>query len=359
MKKITQQIIIGLIMIYIFIIIVWSKEISSYVLKTIELCINTIIPSLYIFMIVSDFLITSNIYCILGKPFSFISKYIFKIPEQMFSIFLISSVGGYPVGAKLISTMLKSKKIDVYMAANMIPYCYFSGPAFIIGIAGINIFSDIKAGILIFISIMISNLIIAIIIGQKNSIPQTNKKTYDLDISVNNFIKSISEGGKSIFNICAIIVFFSSIICVLEKTGIIFVFAQTLDECSNLNYSNSIALIKSLIEISNICLFEPSKQNIPVIAALLSFGGICILLQIRNIVRDIPLKEFIFFRVTSMFLAYYICKLLCFMFYDNYLSANSYIRVAHSQNSPIPTLFLLIMTILFLLKFSIEKTRKI
>ena len=33
----------------------------------------------------------------------------------MFSIFLISSVGGYPVGAKLISTMLKSKKIDVNM----------------------------------------------------------------------------------------------------------------------------------------------------------------------------------------------------------------------------------------------------
>ncbi len=359
MKKITQSTITIFIIFYIFLILAWSKEVSLYVLDSIKLCVNTIIPSLYIFMIASDFLITSNIYHLLGKPFSLISRYIFKIPESLFPVFLISNIGGYPVGAKLISDMLRLNKIDAETAENMLPYCYLSGPAFIIGIAGIKLFSDIKAGILIFISIAASNLIIAIIIGRKRNVPTKNKHIPKLNLSINNFIKSISEGGKGIFNICTIIVFFSSVICVIEKSGFIAVASKIIDENTGLNYVNSIAVIKSFIEISNISLLEPSYEIIPLTASLLSFGGICILLQIKSIVKGISMRCFFFFRVIAIFLSYYICKLLCFIFYDAFLFTNSHIHIANSQNSPIPTLFLLIMTILFLLNFSIEKSRKI
>lgn len=358
--KITKETsIIAAILIYIILVIAFSKEMAISVLNSIEKCIKVIIPSLYIFMIISDFIITSNIYFVLAKPFSIVSRYIFRISEQFFPLYIISNIGGYPVGAKLISDMIKENKMDNNTAEAMMNYCYFSGPAFIIGIVGANIFSDIKVGIIVFISLFITNLIIAVSTGLNRTIPQSNTHTLEIDISVNVFIKSIYNGGKSIFYICTIIVFFSSILCIIESSGIISIISGLIDKYTFLEYSDGIAIINSFIEISNISLFESDVKNIPLITSLLSFGGLCILLQVKSIIPNLPLKNFILFRIIAMFLSYFICKLICFITYDFISPVYSPAQLPHSQNSPIITLFLLIMTILFLLKFSIEKNRKI
>jgi len=203
MKKVISSTIIFLTIIYLFLLIIFSREISVYVLNSIKNCITVIIPSLYIFMITSDFIITSNIYVLFAKPFSFISRFIFKIPEQYFPIYIISNIGGYPVGAKLISDMLKENKIDHTTAENMMTYCYLSGPAFIFGIVGNNIFSDIKIGVLIFISIILSNFVIAAIIGARRNVPVRYDLSLKLELTVDKFILSVYSGGKSIFNICS------------------------------------------------------------------------------------------------------------------------------------------------------------
>lgn len=359
MKKAKQSAIILLIIIYIFMLIFFSKEISVYILNSIKSCVTLIIPSLYIFMITSDFIITSNTYVLFAKPFSFISRYIFKIPEQYFPIYIISNIGGYPVGVKLISDMFKQNKINRVDAENMMNYCYLSGPAFIFGIVGTNIFSDIKIGVLIFISIVLSNFIIAFIIGIRNNIPTSNVYAPTLELTVEKFIISIYNGGKSIFSICTIIIFFSSIICIIDNCGIISIAAEWINYYTKADYSTAINAIKAFIEISNISLFDANLNNVPLICSLLSFGGLCIILQIKSIAIEFSLKRFIFFRLIAMVLSYLICKLLCFITYDFILPVSSPTHITHGQNSPITTLFLLIMTILFLLKFSIEKERKI
>lgn len=359
MKKTKETAIIASILIYVILVIVFSKEMAISVLNSIEKCIKVIIPSLYIFMIISDFIISSNIYFVWAKPFSIVSRYFFRIPEQFFPLYIISNIGGYPVGAKLISDMVKENKMDNKTAESMMNYCYFSGPAFIIGIVGANIFSDIKIGIIIFISLFITNFIIAVITGLGRTIPSSNKYTPELDISISNFIKSIYNGGKSLFYICAIIIFFSSILCIVENSGIISAISRLIDRYTYFGYSDGIAMINSFIEISNISLFESDIKNIPLITSLLSFGGLCILLQVKSIIPNLSLKNFLFFRIVAIFLSYFISKLICLITYDFIYPVYSPARLSHGQNSPIITLFLLIMTILFLLKFSIEKSRKI
>ena len=359
MKKAIRATIIFLIIIYLLLLIIFSEKISVYVLNSIKSCITLIIPYLYIFMVTSDFIITSNIYVLLAKPFSFISRYIFKIPEQCFPVYLISNIGGYPIGVKLISDMFKENKIDHATAENMINYCYLSGPAFIFGLVGTNIFSDIRVGVLIFISIVSSNFIIAFIIGIGNNIPTNYVYTTDLELTIEKLIISVYNGEKSIFRICTIIIFFSSIICIIDNCGIISLLADWIEFFTKSDYATAVTIIKAFIEISNISLFDANLNNVPLICSLLSFGGLCIIFQIKSIAIGFSLKQFIFFRLVAMILSYLICKLLCFITYDLILSASSIAYTPHSQNSPITTLFLLIMTILFLLKFSIEKERKI
>ena len=359
MKKIIRLTIIFMIIIYLFLLVIFSNEISVYILSSIERCITIIVPSLYIFMITSDLIISSNIYVVFSKPFSIISRCLFKIPEQFFAIYIISNIGGYPVGAKLITDMLKEDKIDHITAENMMSYCFLSGPAFIFGIVGTNIFHDIKIGVIIFISIFLSNFIIAVIIGLNHDVPENYKNIPRIELTVEKFILSIYSGGKSIFNICTVIVFFSSLICIIDNSGIISLLANWIDYYTKLDYATAITMIKTFVEISNISLFDSNLNNVPLITSLLSFGGLCIILQIKSIAPDLSLKRFIIFRGISMILSYLICKLLCFITYDLLLPAYSPAYISNSQKSPIITVFLLIMTILILLKFSMEKKKKI
>lgn len=360
MKDIKKYFYFVLLLGYMLCLIIWSENIKIYIVNSIKICIEVIIPSLYIFMILSDFLITSNMYAIIGKPFSFVSRYIFKIPEHLFSVFLISSIAGYPVGAKLLSNLLQEKIIDKQDAEDMLTYCYLSGPAFICGAVGVNVFSDVKIGVLIFGSIIFSNVIIAIIIGITRTPPPPNTYKDNLEIKFGHLIMSIANGGKNIFSICTIIVFFSSLICIIEKSGLVSFVAKIIDDIFNYDYSNSVAVIKSFLEISNIILFDDNIKNLPIITALVSWGGLCVLFQIKGLISNrISMISFLFFRVMSMFLSYFICEILCIITFERYLYSSSSIQVGCGQNSPILTLFLLIMTILFLLKFSIEKKRKI
>lgn len=110
--------------------IVYDKEIAAEVSETIARCINVLIPSLFAFMAMTDMLIKSGSIYYIAKPFRVISHYIFKIPDPLFTVFLISSVAGYPVGVKALSDMLDRGEINVNTAEKAACFCYCGGPAF-------------------------------------------------------------------------------------------------------------------------------------------------------------------------------------------------------------------------------------
>lgn len=346
---------------YMLLLIVFVRDISSAALKSVKVCFEVMIPSLYAFMAVSGFVVSSNLYILLGKPFSGISRYLFRIPPEYFSVFLIGSVGGYPVGARLLSELYSEGKIDKDTAERMLSYCYLAGPAFICGAAGVKLFGSVKAGLIMFAAIISANLIIAIISGIGREIPPKSRLCAKLDLSFDNLISSVCGGAEGMFSICAIIVFFSSIICILEKMGIISFAAQKLSEISGVRFSDATAAIRALVEISNISALTPNDRGlIPLTAALLSFGGSCVIMQVNGFLKGkLSAKRFYFFRILAIFISYFLCKLYMGVFGFKYVPAVAHSSAAVRQNSPIPTLFLLIMTILLLSNISMEKKKKV
>ena len=221
MKNIKNYIGMVLAVLYAFFLIVFVKDVCAAVMNSLKVCMEVIIPSLYAFMVISGFIVSSNIYAVLSKPFGLISRYVFRIPEEYFSVFLIGSVGGYPVGARLLADMASEGKISKGDAEHMLSYCYLAGPAFICSIAGVKLFSSIKIGMIIFAAVIGANIIIGVITGLGRKIPPKGRKKVTLDVSFDCMIKSIYSGAKGMFSICAVIVFFSSIICIFDKLGAI------------------------------------------------------------------------------------------------------------------------------------------
>lgn len=361
MKNFKSYIGVVLAVLYAFFLIAFVKDVCEAVLNSLKVCMEVIIPSLYAFMVISGFIVSSNIYAVLSKPFGLISRYVFRIPEEYFSVFLIGSVGGYPVGARLLADMADEGKISKEDAEHMLSYCYLAGPAFICSIAGVRLFSSVKVGMIIFAAVVGANIIIAVLTGLGRKVPPKSRKKAALDVSFDCLIKSVYSGAKGMFSICAVIVFFSSIICILDKLGAINYAAGIISKLSGLNFSDSTAAVRSVIEISNISGLTPNNYElIPLAAALLSFGGVCVLMQVSGFVGNkLSTKRFCLYRIIATIISYFLCKMLIVIFNAEAIYVIAPKGLAHRQNSLIPVLFLLIMTILLLSNIFIEKKKEI
>lgn len=361
MKKIKGYFIAVLTILYALALLVYSRDVSQGIISSLKTCLNVIIPSLFPFMVVSGIIISSGLYAKLGKPFSILSRYILRIPSELFSVFLISSVGGYPIGAKLLTSLYDEDRISRESAEKMLGFCYMGGPAFFIGAAGTKIYGSAKIGIIIFTSIFLSNITASFFMGIRQPVPPRSYSKSELSFTPAKFISSVSSGGAGIAGICVSILFFSSIISALEASGILDIFAHIASQLSHIDPNICKTILRSILEISNISALPNDISLLPAVTALLSFGGLCVIIQVECIIGEkISINNFLFVRIFTMILSYLCCKILIIVVDTaNYTQASTINGIGIRQSSPIPSLFLLIMTILLLSKNYIEIIKKI
>ncbi len=364
MKRIKIFIVTILIVLYAFLLIKFSSAVSESVHNAVMTCLTTLIPSLFSFLIAADFILSTNLYKLFSKPFRFISRYIFRIPEELFSVFLLSSVAGYPVGARLVSKLVSEEKIDKKTASDMMRYCFLAGPAFICGIVGNRLYGSTKIGMIIFGIIFFSNIIVAVITGFHRKIPDKSNSKNDIDISTVKLVASVNSAAKGMFSVCIMVVFFSSLTCILNETNVIPFLADILAKSTGLCYNDSISLIKAFLEISNIK--DITAQNIellPICTAMLSFGGVCVVMQAESFIQNkFSTKSLYIGRAVSILISY-MCSKIIIGVLDDYVSVfkllNENVAVGYRQISPIPSVFLLIMTILLLSNNYIANSKEI
>lgn len=265
-----------------------SKDCVQGIKDGIALCMGSIIPSLFPFMIASQFVIKSGLADFFGFCFEKITKKLFKLSGICSSVILMSLIGGFPVGAKMTCDLLESKKISKNEAQRLNLFCINAGPAFIIGTVGDIFAGSRKAGIILFVSTVISSLCV----GLMTTVLCDNYDLKDEKISAENvtnpitaFSHSMSEASKAMLSVCSWVIVFNAIIkCILSlgDKG----YAITL--CSILEVTSGLKLSCGVLPI-------------PALAAILSFGGLSVHCQIFSYIQ----KSEISFRL------FYASRLIC------------------------------------------------
>ncbi|MBQ6816247.1 MAG: hypothetical protein IJP26_03345 [Clostridia bacterium] len=218
------------------------------------ICGSVLIPSLFPFSVISIFLHKTNFLNILPIPKKF-SHY-----KTVLSIFIISIIGGYPIGAKIISEEYKNKNINKTTANYLLYSCVCGGPSFIILTVGCGIFKSFKLGLIFYISNILSSLIIFIFLKNKIVVSKNNKK---LNNNISNcFVDSVAVASSTVLNICSYVILTSTLIGIINSS------------CLNNFFKN---VIISITEITNATI---NIKNIYLISFLLGFGGICVILQL-------------------------------------------------------------------------------
>lgn len=201
-------------------------------------------------------------------------------------MFLLANIGGYPVGARLLSELVKQQRLSKENAGRMMCFCFGSGPGFMLGIVGARIFGSAGAGLALFGICFGVSLLIAGFVRTRGEIPlKRTEGGFRLDSET--FIGSVSGAARTMFTVCAMIVGFSVITSILKTVGVNDFFTKIF---------GSADIFPALLEITRLGEMTATASALPTCAALLSFGGACVIMQTAAIARGLPLKSFLIAR---------------------------------------------------------------
>lgn len=266
-----------------------GAELGEGIRRGLSVCFYSVIPSLFPFMALSVFICKSPSSIFFEGFFRPVTK-LLKIPVSCGGVLLAAIIGGYPSAAKCLNDFVLEQRIDQKTASKMLCYCVNAGPPFLITAVGIGVFHNIKTGFIIFISQIISSVLIAFFISlfskeRPCSFSQNHKKDCNIASSV---VESVVSGAEGCFRMCAFI---------------ILSFGATEIFLNFVSSSNPIikAVLSGIIEVTSgvfACKDINGIFSAVLTGAICSFSGISVILQVAAAVDEskIPISSFLISR---------------------------------------------------------------
>lgn len=243
-----------------------------------ELFISHVFPSLFPFLVCTCTLRNLGAFN-LGKsnPFATLSK-----------IFILSCTSGTPTGPLLIESCFNEKETQLSTNEKSIiaAICNLSSPVFIIGTVCTNMLGRPGLAYLVALSHYGTSAILLIIfaISLRNKFSFTRTPTIPRTKNLSSVLpKSISEASETMLHLGGTLIFFSVLIGLFGDFKPIQMLTQ-LDK----------GMLFGILEMTNgIGVLADADFNLRItlslICALLSFGGICILMQVSTLIRISPI----------------------------------------------------------------------
>lgn len=240
-----------------------TKTAMHAMADAVEICLRTVIPSLFPFFIIS-IMLTGMLQ---GCAASFLQPLVrlLGIPSGCESIFIIGLLGGYPVGAKCIAQTYDAGALSKAQAERLLGFCCNAGPAFLFGMAG-RLFDKAYIPWALWGIHLLAAVIVGIILPK---LPHENaKKIPPVTITLP---EALEQSVKTMGCVCGWIVLFRVIIAFVQRWFLWFLPLEAQ------------VLLVGLLELANGCIslnqiVNPGLRFV-LCAVMLSFGGICVYAQ--------------------------------------------------------------------------------
>ena len=287
------------------------------------LCLYTVIPSLFPFIILSTVInsslngCNSRILIPLGN--------LCKLPVGLESLLVLGFLGGYPVGAEGIRQAYDRKLISKENATRMLTFCNNAGPAFIFGMTS-QLFSSrlipwIIWGIQIFSAIAVGVLIPA---NVQNETRPTQTRPL-------NFSKVLIRSIQVTALICGWVIIFKIILLFCEKW-----FLWFLPKNLQITFAGILEIVNGCTKLREI----PSEGlRFILCSSFLAFGGLCVALQTATITAELGCKAYLKGKLLQCYISILCsCAIQAIIF-------NSEQRIRIPLIMPIISILLLLLTL--------------
>lgn len=182
---------------------------------------SIVLPSLFPFFIISEILIEFKFINIIGNALKPIMYPLFNVSGESAFPFAMSVISGYPVGAKITSSLREKKLISKTEAERTISFSSTSGPLFMLGAVSIGFLGNPNVAPLIMSSHYLGALTVGILFRfyKMKEKPAHKANTSSIGIISNTlnrdhsigsvFSNSISKSINTILLVGGVIIFYS------------------------------------------------------------------------------------------------------------------------------------------------------
>ena len=302
----------------IFIMLLLVIKPSVYMQATLSgllLWLNNVLPALFPFFFFSGLLLKLDVVSKLGNKLEWLTHKLFHCSGGAGLVFLISIISGYPVGARVTSDLYKSKMISQAEVCRINAFGSTSGPLFVVGAVGVGMLHSHVAGIILLISHYLGAILNGICYRNYRYTPT---KVHKMTLESHN--SNLTEA------------MYSSIISILLVGGYIVIFFILIEMLSNIGFLKLLAnllfflpsdlvtgFFSGIIEVTTGCELLSHVSSlfiVPLVCALISWGGISIHAQALTFLSPCGMKSSIFFlqKFTQSIISFGICFFFSFCF---------------------------------------------
>ncbi len=260
----------------VIVISIWgSSALAENVKNGISLCLGTVIPAVFPFMIISSLITVSGSSSDIGRFFEKPLRAIFGANANEACAISLGLLCGYPVGALSASEMFDRGEISKDEFEHLLTFINVPSAPFVISGVGMSMLSSKKMGLAIYTSIILSAMIVGFILRPWNKskikISKFNFPRPRLPFS-QVIIESISKAAKNMLLICACVISFSALSGVL---------------CSVLPISDiSKAILSGFFEVSSGAKNASIAAHAPLLcASICAWSGLSVHFQIISACR--------------------------------------------------------------------------
>ncbi len=205
----------GFLSLSAFLVLLISSDVAiEYMKKGLRLCVATVIPSLFPFMIISELIVSSGVGFRISKIFSRPMRSIFGLSEGGVSAYMLGTVCGFPIGAKTAVSMYDRGMMSKCELERLLTFCNNPGSAFVISAVGVSLFGSRDVGILLYICVILSSLIIGCIgrLFFKEKETCSAKLSLSSGFEAKMITDAVQSSAVSMLTVCAYVVFFSAFV---------------------------------------------------------------------------------------------------------------------------------------------------
>ena len=273
----------ALLVIVISILLILKQNVIKQSLDiSIRLCLSSLIPAIFPFMILSDFLISNVAISNDSKAAKLFTK-ITGINGYGLLAFILGNICGFPIGAYISTELYKNGNIGENEYKRLLPISTNPSMAFVISGVGIAIRNSLTDGIKLYLSIFFATVISALI--WRNSISATH-----FSARINKFkfslVDSIKTSSVTLLNIWSFIFLFSIIINIICSFGLpdsITVYIAAILEMGNAS--------SNIVKVN----FPPSF-SLAISAFALGFSGVSMFAQALSF-ADKSVKQSMYLKI--------------------------------------------------------------
>jgi hypothetical protein len=258
------------------ILILDSRTAVDAARESIQLLTQTVIPSLFPFFFLSNWLTSSG--CCNFPILSYIGRF-FRLPENCSYLLLPAFLGGYPSGAQAVSSAHENGQLTKEFAEYLLGYCSNAGPSFLFGILS-GFFPEVWMCWALW-GIHIAGALCAVWI-----LPHSASEHHGAVIQIQRkpFSEILVRSIKITATVCGWVILFRILLAFADR-WFLWIFPQPIK-----------VFLTGLLELTNGCCqlgqIQDLRLRFILCSAMLSLGGLCVTMQTQSAVPALNMRYY-------------------------------------------------------------------